>query len=223
MCFSATASFVAGSALSAVGVGTIKKAKQKVEVPFAMIPLLFGIQQIIEGLVWLSFRFNFLPLNTISTYAYSLFAYVLWPVYVPFAVRLLETMPWRKKLLSLFQVIGIAVAAYLLYFHIQVPVTSQVINKSIVYAVPHFETFWVIVFYFTATCISALFSSHKLVNIFGVLAFTSAIVSYQFYALSFVSVWCFSAAILSTIILLYFFYYNKHDLRLHASSKLSRL
>jgi len=204
MCFSATASFVAGTVLSAVGVVTITKAKRKAEIPFAMIPLLFGIQQLTEGLVWLSFRFGALWLNTTTTFVYSLFAYTFWPMYVPFAVRLLETVPWRKKLLSLFQLVGVAVSAYLLYFHIQVPTTSQVINKSIVYAAPHFDIFWVLVFYFTATCISALFSSHKLVNIFGVLVFISAIVSYRFYAASFVSVWCYFAAILSVPVYWYF-------------------
>src|SRR3989344_5729895 len=203
MCFSIAASVAAGSALSAVGVATITKAKRKADVPFAMIPLLFGIQQLAEGLVWLSFRFDALLLNTTTTFVYSLFAYVFWPMYVPFAVRSLETVPWRKKVLSLFQLVGITVGAYLLYFHIQVPVTSQVINKSIVYAAPHFDTLWVIVFYFTATCMSALFSSHKLVNIFGVLVFISATASYQFYAASFVSVWSYFAAILSVIVYWY--------------------
>ena len=45
MCFSATASFITGGVLSAVGVVTIKKAEKKSEIPFASIPLLFGIQQ----------------------------------------------------------------------------------------------------------------------------------------------------------------------------------
>ena len=204
MCFSATASFVAGSALSAVGIVTIKKAKRKAEIPFAMIPLLFGIQQLIEGFVWLSFRFNALWLNVTMTFVYSLFAYVFWPIYVPFAVRALETVSWRKKALSLFQLVGIAVGAYLLYFHVQLPVTSQVINKSIVYDAPHFATFWIIVFYFTSTCVSMLFSSHKLVKIFGMLVFIFAVVAYQFYALSFISVWCFFAAILSVLVFWYF-------------------
>ena len=56
MCFSATASFTAGSVLSAVGIATIMKAERKSEVPFAMIPLLFGVQQFIEGVVWLTLR-----------------------------------------------------------------------------------------------------------------------------------------------------------------------
>jgi len=66
MCFSATASFIAGVSLLVLGVATVKKAKRKAEIPFAMIPLLFGVQQIIEGMLWLSFRFDALLLNVIS-------------------------------------------------------------------------------------------------------------------------------------------------------------
>ena len=204
MCFSAPASFVAGSALLAVGALTIKKAKRKEEIPLALVPLLFGIQQLIEGLVWLSFGFDITWLNVSATLAYSLFAYIFWPVYIPFVVRSLETVRWRKKILSLFQFIGITLGVYLLYFHLQEPVTSQVIHKSIVYSSSHFYPFWAIVFYVTVTCISAFFSSHKLINVLGVLGFILAIVSYQFYAVSFVSVWCFFAAVLSTLIYGYF-------------------
>jgi branched-subunit amino acid permease len=58
MCLSATASFIAGVSLSVLGVATVKKAERKAEIPFAMIPLLFGTQQIVEGMLWLSFRFD---------------------------------------------------------------------------------------------------------------------------------------------------------------------
>ena len=211
MCFSATASFVAGSALSAVGVITIKKTKRKAEIPFAMIPLLFGIQQIIEGVVWLSFGSSLL--NIIATYAYSLFSHVLWPIFVPLSVGLLETVPWRKKVLLVFQFIGMAVGLYLLYFLVKFPITSRVINESIVYDSPHFYLILVLIFYFAATCISSLFSSHKIINVFGVAALLSAAVAYGFYAQSFISVWCFFAAILSVIVLFYFYYYNRRRLK----------
>lgn len=209
MCFSATASFIAGTGLSAVGVATITRTKQKAEVPFAMIPLLFGVQQAIEGLVWLSFSWNSSLLNITMTYVFSLFSHVLWPIFIPFAVGLLETVPWRKKILFVFQFTGIAIGLYLLFILIKFPITSEIINKSIAYNSPHFYTIPVMIFYFAATCVSAFFSSHKSINVFGILAFLLAMVAYQFYAATFISVWCFFAAILSLVIYLHFFRLNQ--------------
>ena len=54
MCFSATASFSAGAVLTGLGAVSLSKASSPREYPFASIPLLFGIQQITEGFVWLS-------------------------------------------------------------------------------------------------------------------------------------------------------------------------
>ncbi|MDP3244975.1 MAG: hypothetical protein Q8M83_04980, partial [bacterium] len=204
MCFSASASFIAGSALSVVGAVAITKTKRRAEILFAMIPLLFGIQQIAEGFIWVSFRFDALSLNIVMTYIYSLFSHVLWPIFVPLAVGLLEVVPWRKKALSIFQFVGIAVSVYFLYFIVKFPIASQVVSKSIAYNSPHLYIIPVMIFYFAATCISSLFSSHKIINVFGITALLFAALVYRFYALSFVSVWCFSAAILSIMILLYF-------------------
>ena len=52
MCFSAAASFTAGAALSVVGVITVRRSRGAVELPLALVPLLFGIQQITEGVLW---------------------------------------------------------------------------------------------------------------------------------------------------------------------------
>jgi hypothetical protein len=62
------ASFIAGASLSAVGVVTLKKAETKAELPFAMIPMLFGIQQLTEGIIWLTFRYNAPLLKETTTY-----------------------------------------------------------------------------------------------------------------------------------------------------------
>lgn len=205
MCFSAPASFVAGSALSAAGAATIKKAKLRSELPFAMIPLVFGVQQVIEGLVWLSFRLDASSLNTVATQTYTLFSYVLWPVYLPYAVRELETVPWRKKALSIFQLIGTATGAYLLYSLARFPFSSQIVGGHIVYASARLYGHPMAYLYIFVTSVGCLFSSHRLVNAFGVLTILSAIVTYRIYAASFASVWCFFAAILSSVVVLYFY------------------
>lgn len=204
MCFSASASFIAGASLSAVGGMTLIKTERKAEIPFAMIPLLFGIQQITEGIIWLTFRLDAPLLKMTMTFVYSLFSHVLWPIFMPFSIALLETGPWRKKTIFALQLAGIAVGLYLLYFILEFPVTAEVLDKHIVYVSPHFYILAVMAFYLAATCASCLLSSHKIINLFGVLLFISFIAAYRVHTASLVSVWCFFAAILSLIVYLHF-------------------
>ncbi len=204
MCFSASASFIAGASLLAVGAVTVKKAARKTELPFALIPLLFGVQQLVEGVIWLGFRFDAPMLNVFMTQVYSLFSHVLWPIYVPLAVLLLEPVPWRKKALSTFLLVGTLVGLYLVYMMIRFPITSAAAGGHIQYVSPHFYVLPVMGAYLAATCVSIFFSSHKAVVVFGVVAFLSFIVAYGFYAVWFISVWCFFAAILSSLVCLHF-------------------
>lgn len=204
MCFSATASFTAGTALTAVGGLTVHKSRGKVELPVALIPLLFGVQQLSEGVLWLSLRHDLPLLKSLATYTFSMFSHVLWPIFVPFAILLVETGRRRKTALGVFQVLGLSVGLYLLYFLVRFPVTARVLGHSISYDSPHFYIGAVLVVYLLATCVSGLFSSHWCINVFGVLAFVLAIVAYQVSVATFVSVWCFYAAVLSLLIYAHF-------------------
>lgn len=204
MCFSATASFTAGAVLSAVGVVTIKKTKTKNQLPFASIPLLFGLQQIVEGTVWLSFQQGTSFINKFATYSFMSFAYILWPSFVPFSIGLLETDPHRKKILRGFQVLGILVSLYLLYFMIRYPMASHAVHESIAYTMPSKAGVLIVGLYTLAVGASCLFSSHRIINIFGILTVLFLAGTYYFYTASFVSVWCFFAAILSGAVYLYF-------------------
>lgn len=199
MCFSATASFVAGTSLSVIGVATLKCTRRPTEILFAMIPLLFGIQQLIEGVIWLTFVHDAPMLKQTMTYVYSGFSHVLWPIYVPLAIGVLELMRWRRKVLAAFEVAGLVVGLYLLYFIVTRPVVAQVVSRHIEYLSPHFYIAPVIVLYVAATCVSAFFSSHRFVNLFGMLALLSFIITYVTYAHALVSVWCFFAALLSIL------------------------
>ena len=78
MCFSATASFGSGTLLLAIGTVTLRMARCPAERPYAAIPLLFAIQQLVEGVVWLSFG-GPAWLNFVATQVYSFFSHVLWP------------------------------------------------------------------------------------------------------------------------------------------------
>ena len=124
MCFSASASFIAGTTLTAVGVAALRNTKTKNELPFAMIPLLFGIQQLTEGVIWLTFHYDVPLVRLTMTYIYSGFSHVVWPMYVPFAMGVLETVRWRKSAIFAFLAAGISVGLYLLYSIVSRPLIA---------------------------------------------------------------------------------------------------
>jgi hypothetical protein len=217
MCFSATASVVAGTARSGFGIATITKTERRAELPFAMIPLLFGIQQLVEGVLWLTFSHDAPVLRQAMTYIFSLFSHVLWPIYIPFAFRALETTPWRRTAMLWFQAVGLAVGLYLLYFSVSGSVVAEIIGQHIVYNSPHFYLVPVTALYVVATCFTEVVSSHPFVRLFGVLALLSFIATYFVYTRALVSVWCFFAAILSLLIYLHLRYralggFPSHDM-----------
>jgi hypothetical protein len=206
MCFSATASFVAGGTLSVVGGVTLSKVQHRRELPFALIPLLFGIQQIVEGFVWLGLTHQAPELKETMTYVYSGFSYVLWPIYVPFAFLVLETTPWRRKAVAGFLLAGLTVGLYLLYSIVTSQVVAKVVGQHVVYQSPHFYLAPVIGLYLAATCFTGTVSSHMFVRLFGGMALLAFFGAYLFAAEALVSVWCFFAAVLSLLIYLHLRY-----------------
>jgi len=68
MCFWAGASFGASVVLSIIGTAAIMKARTIPQGLFAGIPVLFSIQQLAEGMLWLSSK-NFRP-RVVATFFY---------------------------------------------------------------------------------------------------------------------------------------------------------
>jgi len=205
MCFSATASFSASVVLLGIGTLTLKSVRRPRELMFAAIPLLFAVQQLIEGVIWLTFRYEAPQLSAIMTHLYSFFSHVLWPIYVPVAVMLIEPSTRRRRALFAFVAAGIAVGAYLLYVLVAYPVVSQPIGQHIEYVSPHFFAAVAMTLYLTSITFSLVLSTHRMVKVFGVLALLSFAAAYFFYAIWFISVWCFFAALLSFVVYLHFF------------------
>ena len=216
MCFSATASFTAGSVLLGVGVLTLRLAlasphsHQRHALPFAAIPLLFALQQLIEGVIWLTFRVDAPLLNSVMTHAYSFFSHVMWPAYVPLAVWLIEPPGRRRQMQLVLAAGGFAVAAYLLYILLAFPVVSRPTGQHVEYVSPHFFAAVTMTLYLLSTTASPLFSTHRWVKAFGALALLAFCAAYYFYEKWFISVWCLFAAILSAVIYCHFVLQRGH-------------
>ena len=201
MCFSATASFSAGVVLLGLGSLTLRAARHPRQIPLAAIPLLFAVQQLVEGVIWMTFRYEAPVLNGAMTHVYSFFSHVLWPIYVPIAVLLVEPRGWRRTAMAAFVAVGLAVGAYLMYALVTFPIISRPTGQHIEYVSPHFLAAAVMILYLLSTTVSPMLSSHRMVKLFGVLAFLSFATAYYFYTNWFISVWCFFAAILSGVVL----------------------
>ena len=207
MCFSATASFSAGALLLGIGTLTWRSAlatHQRRALPFAAIPMLFAMQQLIEGVIWLTFSAEVTGLNVVLTHGYSFFSHVLWPVYVPVAVLLMEPSAWRRRALTAFVAAGATVGFYLLYVLVAFPVVSKPTGQHIEYDSPHFFAAATMTLYLLSTALSPLLSTHRMVVVFGTLSLLSFGAAYAFYATWFISVWCFFAALLSAVVYLHF-------------------
>jgi len=201
MCFSASASFVAGGALSVLGVAALVHSKAKKNVLLASIPLLFGIQQLIDGLVWLSFS---LPvLHTVAVFAYVFFAQVFWPIFIPIAVLLSEQNNARKMLLRMLAFVGASVGIFFSYYLLYGNVTAQIVNHCVAYDTHHAYRFTVLAFYIIAVCGAFFVSSQRFLRIFGFLVLASFFISGWLYLETFSSTWCFFAAILSALLYKY--------------------
>lgn len=206
MCFSASASFGASVVLGIIGVKAVKKARNSTQSIFACIPLLFGIQQLAEGFVWLSFTHaNVYGWQSFFVYFFLFFAYALWPVMVPLSVMVMERNKERKMVLQLLLLTGMLVAIYIMACMFLYPVNASVVHHHIAYLFnyPSAKNKLVPVrdgLYFTATLPAAFVSSHKRMWMFGVVLIIAYLFSRVFFKEAVASVWCYFAAVLSIVV-----------------------
>ncbi|MFZ5657305.1 MAG: DUF6629 family protein [Pseudomonadota bacterium] len=200
MCFSATASFSAAAALGVTGAYALARAHDRRYRLLAAIPLLFAVQQAIEGLVWMSYPWQAPVLRSVATQIYSVFSHLLWPVYVPWAVRAIETVPSRRRALLVLAVAGLASAAFLAWGMVADPIQVEPVGGHLEYRSPHFYIAISLTLYLAATTLSLVLSSVSAVRTFGFLALASAALAGAVWSRWFISVWCFFAAVLSAYI-----------------------
>ena len=199
MCFSATASFAASGALVALGGASLVVAKKEDKI-LAAIPLLFGVQQALEGVQWL--YLNAGASSLLAGYGFLFFAFIVWPIYAPTAVFMLDKK--RRKILGWFIALGVAVALYFFWLLLNQPLAIQELRACVNYSLGGFPFAKFIYVAYPLVVFGPLFlSSRKLFNWFGVAIAVFAIISWFFFTVDFISVWCFFSAVISSMFFLY--------------------
>ncbi len=210
MCFSAPVSFAAAIFLVPTGLYALQRAwlSDRRWLGLALFPLLFGIQQLIEGILWLNLGGFYPEYTRNSALGFLLFAYLIWPVLVPLAARALEERPRQRQVLLLIALVAglfgglLFVSLYLGEAELRV----GIMQNSVFYQhQPLFDWHWndwiARTGYALVVTLPLLAASLPKLRVFGTLIALSLILSAVYFDHAFTSVWCFFAAILSFYVL----------------------
>jgi hypothetical protein len=203
MCFSMEASFGASAVLMGAGVVAFRTAQSPKFIPFALIPIIFSLQQIVEGIIWLTFNHpEYHYLQQPLTYAFILTAKVIYSFWIPFAILKMESNPMRRKILKVLLICGILSAIQMMcgFIFYEVSISNQGMHIDYNFTIPLLLVHQIV--YLLACALSFFVSSLKYMKLLGAALVASICLSWIFYTMHAFSVWCFFAALLSVIVIL---------------------
>jgi hypothetical protein len=201
MCFSPEADLLAGMVVGGVGVDALRHVRHRRYLPLALLPLLFGVHQVVEAFAWwgMEGRVPF-RVGEMATWLYLAFALLVVPPLVPWAVRSTESDPARRRLLLPFVLLGAAVAAALLPGLLNGEAGGEVACRYIAYdaGVPY--SGYLLPLYVVATCGPVLLSGNRRFVLFGVANLAAVALLGGLLARGVISLWCVWAAVSSVLI-----------------------
>jgi len=210
MCFSATASFSSAVLLIPVGIYCAKKAMGlgKPYWAIGLLPLVFGIQQALEGMVWLALASHDPQSARLPALGFMAFSHLFWLCWIPLASYMLEPRGLKKTLFLALAVLGglYGASMYLpLIVHADWLTVTQIQHSISYEAVLIYDDYLprivVRALYAAIVLAALLFSSDRNIRIFGVIIAISVALATVFFGYAFISVWCYFAAVLSLYIL----------------------
>ena len=205
MCFSAPVSFAASAFVAGAGALALRETRSVTERPFASVPLLFAMQQFVEGVLWLLLpQIGTGGASHLLVQIYAFFIGVIWPMVIPLGILLIEPDRLRKRLMTGVLAIGVIVAIGTFIIILRYGVEVAVVNHCLVYSNPFGGGLLVRSAYVIATCAAYFLSSHRSVRWIGIAMIGGFGVAYSFYHLNWPSVWCFFAALVSALIYYHF-------------------
>ena len=207
MCFSATGSFALSGLLTAAGAVSLGRSSMKPYRLLAAVPLIFAAQQAAEGIVWLTIDdASQAGLHRVAVTAFLGFALVVWPVWLPVSLRLIERSPSRCRALTALAWVGGLVAAISIVLLAGWRPAASIVGHSIHYdyggssELP--RRVFVLLVYLVPTIVPLFVSTATLARTIGVTLVVSWILTLIIERQALTSVWCFFAAILSGLVVI---------------------
>lgn len=209
MCLSAQVSLGAAAILVPAGAvaGASAWRQDRRYVMIATLPFLFGLQQLVEGMVWIEGRAG--NLHHVAQYSllYMFFTWIAWPIWVPLSAYFLES-GGRRNLILLFVVAGAMLGGlqFIPYFvhdgwltttflrwavrYQDVNLLDGLVSRVVTYAI-----------YVTVVIVPFLLVRDWGIKIFGFLVAGVLVVTYVFFSYAYISVFCFGGAVISAYLL----------------------
>lgn len=212
MCVSAETSFSLTACLVPVGLYCLRQASQRdhAALPLAAVPLLFGVQQFCEGLVWLGIGRSSPPLTRNGALLYLFFALLFWLFWIPFSCLCLEPRRGRSRAMWGCALLGLTggVSLYLPILVNPELLEVQVVGQSLEYNMtrtPGLEVIPQVVWHLAylgviALPLTLLTPRHRGLALYSTALVLSATISHVYFLYAFASIWCLFAAILSLIL-----------------------
>jgi hypothetical protein len=220
MCFSSTASFTAAALLVPVGIASIRSVLAEAPRPgggnarlaLAVTPLIFALQQAIEGAVWLGVvQQPPAPFTEPAALTYLFLAYAFWPFWIPYSALRFgkEQEPgrprWATRLLPAMGLL-LGLVLWLPFLQASGPATPEVVQGSL-----HYHAGLVFAdqrlndlgrgLYVAIICLPLLLAASRGLVIFAVGLLSAVALAEALYGHAFTSVWCYFSAVLSVLIL----------------------
>jgi hypothetical protein len=205
MCFSPEADFASGALIGTVGAMTLAEARDKNELPLAVLPLAFAVHQIVEGFVWLGLEGKVdKSVGDAAMYTYLFYAWALLPFLAPLAVMLVEPLRRRRRLMGCLTVLGAAVGLHLLIALATEPISAHITGHTIDYQGIGDSGNVVTALYILASCGSFILSSQRRIRWFGIANIAAVIAVAWVQSEGLTSLWCIWGATVSVLFLMQF-------------------
>lgn len=205
MCFSAEASFGAGVLCSVVGIASLRCSEKK-DLLIAAIPFLFGVQQIMEGFVWL---FEGKDFGYVSGLIFIGIAFCFWTTYIPIATISATVQKTERRIMLAILPVGIFLSVWALYV-LSFPLEINLSAKQIQY-IPTKQSPIILEYIYALAVLTPLWLMKNVyLRLLAIVVLFFFIVSTLFFNPARFSVWCFFAAISSILV---FFYVSNKNLK----------
>jgi hypothetical protein len=212
MCFSAQADVAGGIVVGAIGIDACRHLRGRNDhLLLAALPLLLGLHQLDEAFVWWGVEGR-VPhdVGRVALWIYLLIAFVVLPMFVPFAVLALEPTAPRRWRMTPFIVLGFFVSLDLLESMLRGPISATHHPYHLAYSIPISHGGVVVGLYVLAVCGSLVFSGYRHVEIFGFANIVAVAILAWLTLDGFASLWCGYAALSAGAIALHMRYAKPH-------------